>query len=310
MIISMYNIGFRQAAIRLYASTKSMKTVSINLNISLSTIWNWLHKGIDFKKRYPKALQPDFIVKFIKDTLTLHPSLTQQELRSLVMEKFNLLLSRHCVSSILQSLNFSRKRIRFKGDVKKERLDSEVQRFSQQLKDSKNIIAVDECGFDFRCLPIYGYSQRGEKIRLKALSTNNRTRITLILGIGENGKTFFQFHNGSINSSTFKDFVSLCPIQSSLLMDNASIHKTKLIQDFTLSRQQSLLFIPPYSPECNPVENVFSMIKNDFRKQVILTPQKEYKDILIPIIKKLDGSLYKRCFSHMRKWVENYHLTL
>jgi transposase len=93
-------------------------------------------------------------------------------------------------------------------------------------------------------------------------------------------------------------------------MDNASIHKTKLIQDFTLSRQQSLLFIPPYSPECNPVENVFSMIKNDFRKQVILTPQKEYKDILIPIIKKLDGSLYKRCFSHMRKWVENYHLTL
>ena len=62
-------------------------------------------------------------------------------------------------------------------------------------------------------------------------------------------------------------------------MDNAAIHHmgtiTSLIED---QAQARLLFLPPYSPDLNPVENVFSQVKsimkaNDSLFQVSSTPR-------------------------------------
>jgi transposase len=47
-------------------------------------------------------------------------------------------------------------------------------------------------------------------------------------------------------------------------MDNASIHKTKEVQDVARRKGYTLLFTPPYTPEANPIEMVFGIIKNRF----------------------------------------------
>ena len=48
-------------------------------------------------------------------------------------------------------------------------------------------------------------------------------------------------------------------------MDNVLFHKTKIICDLFNKSTNKSLFIPPYSPQFNPIENVFAVIKNQFK---------------------------------------------
>jgi transposase len=53
-------------------------------------------------------------------------------------------------------------------------------------------------------------------------------------------------------------------------MDNALLHHSGIVQE--VSRQHNFIqlkFLPAYSPQLNPIENVFSKIKNRFRSQIL-----------------------------------------
>ena len=52
-------------------------------------------------------------------------------------------------------------------------------------------------------------------------------------------------------------------------MDNVAFHKTTEVKTYLQSKKCNLLFIPPYSPEFNPIELAFSKIKNAYRKLCI-----------------------------------------
>lgn len=71
---------------------------------------------------------------------------------------------------------------------------------------------------------------------------------------------------GSANSDFFKTWLQAClfpriPKNALVIMDNARFHKTKEVQEvFNQSAVQSL-FLPPYSPDLNPIEKVFGGLK-------------------------------------------------
>lgn len=47
-------------------------------------------------------------------------------------------------------------------------------------------------------------------------------------------------------------------------MDNAPIHKTIVVKEFLESHQIEVVYLPPYSPDLNPIENFFSMVKSRY----------------------------------------------
>jgi putative transposase len=51
-----------------------------------------------------------------------------------------------------------------------------------------------------------------------------------------------------------------------LILDNASIHKTKRVKDYCKKNNIRLVYLPPYSPELNYIEKVWKMIKKEFGK--------------------------------------------
>jgi transposase len=80
----------------------------------------------------------------------------------------------------------------------------------------------------------------------------------------------YEMIDKSYNSVTFRDF--LCRLipqlkehQKYILMDNVSFHHNR--EALQLLQENSIrpLFIPPYSPEYNPIEEVFSVVKRRFR---------------------------------------------
>jgi transposase len=52
-------------------------------------------------------------------------------------------------------------------------------------------------------------------------------------------------------------------------MDNASIHRTRALQELCISRNIRMIYLPPYSPFLNPIENLFSKWKGIVKSELV-----------------------------------------
>jgi len=97
-------------------------------------------------------------------------------------------------------------------------------------------------------------------------------------------------YEGTVNGSKFEDFIENCLFQilqpfnginpfSVVIMDNAAIHHVDGVRDLIETQVGArLLFLPPYSPDLNPLEEVFGQVKkimkqNDSLFQVFSSPR-------------------------------------
>jgi hypothetical protein len=54
-------------------------------------------------------------------------------------------------------------------------------------------------------------------------------------------------------------------------MDNISFHKSDKVKNLARAKGIKILFTPPYSPECNPIENFFALVKHDVRHELLVS---------------------------------------
>lgn len=114
--------------------------------------------------------------------------------------------------------------------------------------------------------PVVGntWATRGETPIVFAKT--NWKKLSIIGGITSGGKFFQQTHEGSIKASGFIGFLThlLRHIEGKItvVVDNAKIHRAKLVTDFVAQQERlSITYLPPYSPELNPVERVWAYVK-------------------------------------------------
>ena len=82
-------------------------------------------------------------------------------------------------------------------------------------------------------------------------------------------------YDGTMDSVLFKQWVEeylipALPEKSAVAMDSASFHRKKKLILFLEAAGHKLIFLPPYSPELNPVENFWSWLKRQLRKTIPL----------------------------------------
>lgn len=84
------------------------------------------------------------------------------------------------------------------------------------------------------------------------------------------------------------------PIDKKLIIftDNASWHKTKIVEEYSTQNNIELWFTPPYSPEFNPIERVWNFMKSITKKEIFTNA--EY-------FKKYVGKLFDSMMSNYRK---------
>ena len=155
--------------------------------------------------------------------------------------------------------------------------------------DPGMIIWIDESGCDRRnSMRKFAYTLRGiAPVDYRILARG--TRYSAITAISVRGVQDVVLVEGNVNGETFADFISssLVPIlkpfncvnpNSIVVMDNASIHHVDEVEDLIIQTGALLKFLPPYSPDLNPVEQVFSKVKavmkeNDQLFQVFSEPR-------------------------------------
>jgi len=116
----------------------------------------------------------------------------------------------------------------------------------------------------------HGRCRKGERLRM-GFPHGHRKTTTLVAGLRTTGMVAPMVLDGPINGDWFEAYVAqvLLPTLRAgdvVIMDNLSSHKRASVREMIEAKGARLRFLPPYSPDFNPIEMAFSKLKALLRK--------------------------------------------
>jgi transposase len=136
--------------------------------------------------------------------------------------------------------------------------------------DPKRLVFVDEMGTNTSLSTLRAWSRRGRRA-FCSVPRNRGANTTLLSSITVEGMGPSLAVECATDREVFEAYVekmlapSLRPGQV-VVMDNLSAHKGERVRALVEERGAELLYLPPYSPDLNPIEEAFAKIKNLLRK--------------------------------------------
>jgi len=153
----------------------------------------------------------------------------------------------------------------------------------QHRFDPRRLVFIDETWAKTNLTRLRGWSPRGSKLLDKVPHNNWRT-LTFIAALRWDRIDAPCVINGPINGLSFLAYVEqvLVPTLGPgdiVIMDNLGSHKRRGIRRAIRSTGAKLFFLPPYSPDLNPIEQVFAKLKTLLRKAKERTIEATWKRI-------------------------------
>lgn len=138
------------------------------------------------------------------------------------------------------------------------------QSWKKKIDEGETVVWADEVGVSMKPVVSNTWATRGETPIIFAKT--NWKKLSVIGGITSGGQFFQQTHEGSIKAAGFIAFLThlLRHIEGKItvVVDNAKIHRAKMVTDFVAKQERlSITYLPPYSPELNPIELVWAYVK-------------------------------------------------
>lgn len=128
---------------------------------------------------------------------------------------------------------------------------------------------IDETWLKTNMAPLRGWAPRG--VRLKGFAPHGHWRtLTFLAALRTDGVTAPCVFDGPINGEAFRAYVEQVLVPTLhpgdiVIMDNLGSHKGKETRRLIRSAGARLWFLPPYSPDLNPIKQVISKIKQAMR---------------------------------------------
>ncbi len=136
--------------------------------------------------------------------------------------------------------------------------------------DPERFVFVDEMGAHTSLSSIYAYSPKGQRAYC-SVPRNRGPNTTLLSCMSVEGMGASLAVEGATNRDVFEAYVErvlapkLRPGQV-VVMDNLTAHKGDRVRELIEGSECELLYLPPYSPDFNPIEEAFAKIKGVLRK--------------------------------------------
>ena len=261
----------------------SYDKISSNLCVDRSTVWRtvqlFLTTGNVAKRPYPKENAYRKLTKpaqlLIMHLILKKPGIYLHEIKSEILETLFIDISVATISNFLSKNGFSRQKLYHTALQQDEFLRqlyiSDVSMYSTDM-----FIFVDETGADRRnTLRKYAYSVRGKPLRNHSLLVRGE-RVSAIAAISVHGVVDVKTTIGTNDATDFYDFVNLhllphlLPFNGSnhhsiVVLDNCAIHHIPEITKVINEVGALVMYLPPYSPDYNPIEEAFSKLKQTIK---------------------------------------------
>lgn len=257
--------------------------IAQNLCVDKSTVSRTLElfytTGSVSKRPYPKdkafrkVTMPAqlLILQLVLDKPGIYLHEIQKELETILLLEVSL----STICRFLQESGFTRQRLYTtalqRDEFLRQQYISDVSVYSPEM-----LVFIDETGMDRRNgLRKYGYSLRGKPLRNHTLLVRGE-RVSAIACISVAGLLDVKTVRGTTDGDTFYDFVQthllphLMPFNgvnphSVVILDNCAIHHIAEIQKTIQEVGVLVHFLPPYSPDFNPIEETFSKVKTNLK---------------------------------------------
>jgi transposase len=159
--------------------------------------------------------------------------------------------------------------------------------------DAARFVFLDETGTATNMARRYGRSPYGARL-VAAVPHGHWRTTTLVAGLRESGIVAPLVLDGPMTGPAFCAYVEqfLAPALAPgdvVVLDNLAAHKVKGVRQAIAAAGASILYLPPYSPDLNPIEQLFAKLKALLRKLAART-----KDDLWQAIGRLLASLPPR----------------
>ena len=156
------------------------------------------------------------------------------------------------------------------------------------MLDPTRLIFLDECGTNTKMARLYGRSKRGERCRA-AIPHGHWKTTTLVAGLSLDGVIAPMIFDGAMDGEMFAAYVRtlLVPCLRTgdiVILDNLPAHKIAEARKAIEEKGATLLFLPPYSPDFNPIEKAINQIKTSLKKTAARTKE----DLHAAIAKAVD----------------------
>ena len=135
--------------------------------------------------------------------------------------------------------------------------------------DPARLIFLDETWVKTNMAPLRGWAPRGQRLRAKVPHGHWKT-MTVLAGLRHDRIDAPFVLDGPINGECFAAYVEqiLVPVlkpRDIVVLDNLGSHKAAGVRRMIRAAGAHLLFLPPYSPDLNPIEQVFAKLKHLMR---------------------------------------------
>lgn len=176
---------------------------------------------------------------------------------------------------------------------------------SQPDLDAQRLVFIEETWASTNMARRYGRAPRGERLR-SGVPHGHWQTTTFVAGLRLSGMVAPMVLDGPINGRTFKAYVDQVLVPELkpgdvVVMDNLGSHKGAGVREAIEAAGASLLYLPPYSPDFNPIENAFSKLKALLRKAAERTRDSLWDRIgdIIPLFSQAECANYFKAAGHM-----------
>jgi len=285
--------------------------------------WVERYKNDDTIKRYNRQsvsykVKKEHVI-FLLDEIKKNKTITMNELKFKLEEKFNINLSRYHINRIINDNNITLKitkirHIPIKRFGKDINIKDKLKEFYDEIKKYKleDIICLDETSISGLQKRHHCYNDLGKQCIIETNSQEVFKKYTGIFAISNTGLIGWKLYlKGGIDSLKLYKFIEkyiTSKYENKLIiLDNASSHRNEKIKKL-INEKNKLLYGIPYQHYTNAIENYFSMIKSKLRKMDGITYD-DLKNVLNNIsIDKYENIIkgaYKRSGKFIKKKPSN-----
>jgi transposase len=211
--------------------------------------------------------------KFILGEIKTKPDTTIMELRDKLRERHGLSFGYGTVWRFLARHRITRKK-KTGHASEQERDDVEASReawFEGQLDlDPTKLVFIDETSISTSMARRFGWAPRGERCRSSVPFAHWKTT-TFVAGLRVDRIDAPMTFEGALDGDAFRAYVEqfLAPTLSegeTVVMDNVSLHKVAGVREAIAAKGASVLYLPAYSPDFDPIEKLFSKFKSVLKR--------------------------------------------
>ncbi|PPR05263.1 hypothetical protein CVT26_012410 [Gymnopilus dilepis] len=252
----------------------SMEEIKELAGCSIGTVYNVIdnfrnfgvvHNPLNRPAGRPRLLT-DEDTAFLESLLDANPSMYLDEMQQKLHDICGTDVSIATISRALRRANLTHKTVTKAAAERDEELRAIWEGVMVQYTDPELFVFLDESAVDDRTgQRTQGWSHMGTPC-VRRMSFLRGTRYSILPALTIDGIIALDIVEGSITKEKFLEFLRR-DVRSVVIMDNCAIHHDEeiraLIEDECGAR---LIFLPPYSPDFNPIEEAFSAIKAALRR--------------------------------------------